>query len=114
MTDQLHTGDADAAVHPSGWYPDAEASGGGRYWDGAAWSHHRQAIPTPPSRRRRLPAWGSVAIIMGALIGGGGGVPGVVADAWKAAETDGVMVSVDGAWVVSGDLETVLDSAPLG
>src|SRR3712207_5449439 len=35
---------------PPGWYPDPEAPGGRRWWDGAQWTSHRQGAPdTAPS-----------------------------------------------------------------
>ena len=30
-----------------GWYPDPEAPGGQRWWDGSQWTEHRQAAPPP-------------------------------------------------------------------
>ena len=33
------------AQPPAGWYP---SEGGLRYWDGASWTDHRQALPSSP------------------------------------------------------------------
>lgn len=62
---------------PPGWYPDPERPGR-RFWDGAAWTEHRQAPPQPPGprtpeqrravRRRWLIALAVVASL-GALYG---------------------------------------------
>jgi len=43
---------------PAGWYPDPDAPGQNRYWDGAAWTDQRQAaeLPVSPS----APAPGAV------------------------------------------------------
>ena len=39
---------SDTPSVPAGWYADAEVPGGLRWWDGAAWTEHRQPPPTPP------------------------------------------------------------------
>lgn len=40
MTDQ-------SALPPAGWYPDPEAPGGERWWNGVGWSEDRRAAPAP-------------------------------------------------------------------
>lgn len=41
---------------PAGWYPDTEATGGERWWDGSQWSHQRRPAANPvvtPTRSMR-------------------------------------------------------------
>jgi hypothetical protein len=57
---------------PEGWYPDPDGSGGQRYFDGAAWTEHRQPSAGPvglgvePPRRRTLDA--KVFVGLGAAV----------------------------------------------
>ncbi len=41
-------------AYAAGWYPDANAPGTERYYDGSAWTEHsrrrRSALPSPPPR----------------------------------------------------------------
>lgn len=68
---------------PPGWFD--QADGSKRYWDGTQWTNQVQPggpvpgpgmIPPPAAKKRGIPAWGWVLIIIGAfvLICGGGGL----------------------------------------
>ena len=46
---------------PAGWYPDPQAEGQQRYWDGNAWTEHQAPLvqpqqPTQPTQPTE-PAW---------------------------------------------------------
>ena len=53
---------------PPGWYPDAQHPGGQRYWDGYRWSDipapRGLAATAPRARRRGLPAWVWVLLVL--------------------------------------------------
>lgn len=60
-----------------GWYPDPEAEDGRRYWDGSAWTEHRDdgADPATPAaaedaRRKRWPWIAAAAVIVVAAAAG--------------------------------------------
>lgn len=72
---------------PAGWYPDAEAPGGMRYWDGTLWTEHRhmpapvsapgvvpQQAPQPNSPRPRR-----TGLVIGLIAGGAALAMGLVA-----------------------------------
>ena len=170
MTQDPHSTGEPAPLAPAapGWYADANEPTLRRWWNGAAWTEHTApaeapAYPTvPAARARRVPVWGVVAIVAGALIVLGGiavavaigagrfadatiargdgdarplevtipadweqvpvmGSAGSIAHSarWEdvsdwigatqieesAIEKIGVPISVDGAWLVSGDLQ---------
>lgn len=51
---------------PAGWYPDPERPGARRYWDGAAWTEHRDAparttVAPGPARKLRRKTWALIA-----------------------------------------------------
>ncbi len=72
---------------PAGWYPDPEAQGQQRYWDGEAWTEHRAPLaqPQPPSAypsafptaKQKKPFWrrtwvlvtAGVIVVLGVIIG---------------------------------------------
>jgi hypothetical protein len=63
---------------PAGWYPDAHATGGERYWDGQTWTDQRRdgqgrvPIPQPrdlPEEQPSWVAWAYVFAVLAPLIG---------------------------------------------
>ncbi|MBY0290791.1 MAG: DUF2510 domain-containing protein [Mycobacteriaceae bacterium] len=47
---------------PVGWYPDPDARGGQRYWDGERWTDHRQSPTAGESWRRPIVVSGGVGV----------------------------------------------------
>ncbi|MDN4477998.1 DUF2510 domain-containing protein [Demequina sp. SYSU T00039] len=102
------------ALPPAGWYSDPAQAGMQRYWDGAAWTQHRQSQPAasasaaPPRRRGRvvLAVVGGIAAVavVGSLVYSGvtqaiAGVTGSAGDSralTAAAPATGVEVPVMG------------------
>jgi len=53
---------------PAGWYPDSQAAGAQRYWNGVAWTEHRSPGYAPPARHPGPPP-GALAMPAGTLPG---------------------------------------------
>ncbi len=42
---------------PAGWYPDPQADGQQRYWDGSAWTEHQAPLVQPQPTQPTQPEW---------------------------------------------------------
>ena len=58
---------------PAGWYPDPNAPGSQRYWDGNAWTEQMSAAappspPAPPARAKKRRKWPWILLALLALL----------------------------------------------